>query len=57
MMLPDGVDVETELVGQLGLLDHLPQPLTRRDFRVGDLRERGQSELHVVLLVGRSLLS
>ena len=31
MVLTYGIDIEAELVGELGLLDDLPQPLTGRD--------------------------
>ena len=40
------VDLEAELVSELGLLDHVAQPLSRRHAWIGDLSKCGQSKLH-----------
>ena len=40
------VDLEAELVGESGLLDDLPQPLTWRHAWIGDLSKCGQSKFH-----------
>ncbi len=45
MMLADRKHVEPELVGELGLLEHLRHPLLRGDVGA-DVGERGEPELH-----------
>ena len=52
MMLADRVDVEAGLIGQLGLLDQIAQPLGHADgltrHRVGrQLRECVEADLHL----------
>ena len=46
MVLADCVDIESELVSELGLLDDLPQPLPGGHAWIGDLSKCGQPKLH-----------
>jgi hypothetical protein len=39
-------DLETELIGEPGLGNHLPQTFTWRHMWIGDLSKSGQSEFH-----------
>ena len=45
-MLADAIDLETELVGEPGLVNHLSQSLTWRNVWICDLSKCGQSEFH-----------
>jgi hypothetical protein len=46
VMFAYSIDLQTEVVGELGLGNHLPQSLTWRHVWIGDLSESGQSEFH-----------
>ena len=45
VMLADREHVESELIGQLGLLEQIAHPLLRADARA-EVREGGESEFH-----------
>ncbi len=45
VMLADREHVESELIGQLGLLQQIAHPLLRADARA-EVREGGESEFH-----------
>ena len=45
MVLADGEHIESELIGQLRLLEHLAHPLLGRDTG-GQIGEGGESEFH-----------
>jgi hypothetical protein len=47
MMLTNAVDIQAQFVGELGFLDHLPEPSPRRQARVVDLCEGGQTKFHL----------
>ncbi len=46
MMLADREQVQTELLGELSLLEQVPHPLLRRDTRA-EVGEGGESKFHV----------
>jgi len=47
MMFTDAVDIQADVVGELGFLDNLAEPSARRQARVVDLCEGGQSKFHL----------